>query len=143
VNLQKENGSGPTILCLIDFSESSRKSVEWAMGMAKKLEADLTVVYPYRLDVAGKREDVVQGKKDRDTKAVRDFEKMTKDILKDDETKCEFFSEVGFIPDRVEEHVRKRNVLFVVMMKDFALPQKEVFTELLERIQVPLVVIPV
>lgn len=111
--------------------------------MAKKLGAHLTFIYSYRLDVAGKREEAVQSKRNLELKAALEFEKIAGDLFKNEDVSYDFFSEVGFIHDRIEEHARKKNILFAAIPKKFAFQKKDVFQELLEKIEVPLMVIPV
>ncbi len=116
--------------------------MKWAAAMAKKLGAHLTFIYSYRLDVAGKREDAVQSKRNLERQAAVEFEKIAVDVLKNADVNYDFFSEVGFIHDRIEEHARKKNILFAAIPKKFVLQKKEVFQELLEKIEVPLTIIP-
>jgi hypothetical protein len=126
----------------MDFSEQSTKAMKEVFGTAKKLGAHLTFIYPYRLDVSGKREDAVQTKRNVDLKAAKDFEKIAQDLFKGEEITYNFCSEVGFIHDRIEEHARKKNILFAAIQKKFALSKKDVFQELIEKIEVPLMIIP-
>lgn len=132
----------PSILCIMDFTESSLEALKWAAGMAKKFDAHLTILHPYRLNQLQKKEDMIWVKKKIDQDAAKDFDKIAADLLKNGKISYEFRSEVGFINDRVQEHARKNNTLFLVIGKDFATENKEALNDLIEQTEVPLVIIP-
>ena len=50
-----------SILCAIDFSESSLNALKYAADLSARYNSHLTVLYPYRLLPAGK-EDVMERK---------------------------------------------------------------------------------
>lgn len=137
----KDKISTSTILCLIDLSESSKKTVEWSIALSKKLNAHLTVIFNYRLN-GERKEDAVQDKRNREVKAVHDFAEIEKELLKNAGIHYDLRSEIGFVYDRIEEHARKKNILLAVVQKKMAFDKKDFMEELVEKIQVPLVIIP-
>jgi hypothetical protein len=141
VSTSKDKTSPSTILCLIDLSESSRKAVEWSIALSKKLNAHLTVIFNYRLD-GERKEDAVQAKRNRDVKAAHDFAEIEQELFRNAGIHYDLRSEIGFAYDRIEEHARKKNILFAVVQKKMAFDQKDFVEELVDKIQVPLVIIP-
>ena len=134
--------SGNTILCPIDFSEPSLDALRWAAQLARQQQLHVTIIYPYRLNVLNRKEDLVQMKKNIDQDAARNFEKIAKGLLEDAHVTYDFRSEVGFMNDRVQEHVRKGNLSMVVLSKKMALGSKDNLQELIDHADVPLVIIP-
>jgi stalled ribosome rescue protein Dom34 len=139
-NMRGKNCS--TVLCIIDFSESSRHALKWAAGMARMLSAHITVVHPYRLNQVVKKEDMISAKKNTDRDAVKNFENIAADLFKNENISYNFQSEVGFIQDRVEEYISKSDILFVAISKHQISDNKETIHEMLGRIEVPLVIVP-
>jgi hypothetical protein len=115
--------------------------VEWSIALSKKLNAHLTVIFNYRLN-GERKEDAVQDKRNREVKAVHDFAEIEKELLKNAGIHYDLRSEIGFVYDRIEEHARKRNILLAVVQKKMAFDKKDFMEELVEKIQVPLVIIP-
>ncbi len=132
----------PSILCIIDFSESSTQALIWAAGMAAHLSAHLIIVHPHRLNQLVKNEDRVLAKKKMDIEATKNFEQVAKNLFKNSSVSYDFQSEIGFIQDRVQEYIRKNNILLVAMGKKLMTANKETVDELMEQIDVPLVIIP-
>lgn len=131
-----------SILCAIDFSESSLEALRWAAEIAQQQHQHMTIVYPYRLNVLNRKEDIVQMKKNIDQDAASNFEKIAREVLGGLHVSFDFRSEVGFMNDRVEEHVRKGNVSLVVMSKKMALGSKDNLHDLIDHAGVPLVIVP-
>lgn len=132
----------PSILSIMDFTESSLEALKWAADLAKKFDAHLTFLHPYRLNQLQKKEDMIWVKKKIDQDAASNFKKIANDLLKNQKIPYEFRSEVGFINDRVQEHARKNKTLFLVIGKDFAAENKEALNDLIAQTEVPLVIIP-
>ena len=130
----------PSILCVIDFSDSSQGAIEWSIPEARKHNLHISILYPYRLDQLRKRDDVVQSKKAIDLEALEKFERLGASLLKEGHVSFDFHSEVGFIRDRIQEHTRKNNVVLLVMSKKIA--GSESFQELIDEIDVPVVIVP-
>ncbi len=131
-----------TILCAIDFSESSIHALRWAVEIAVLLEAHLTIVYPYRLIRTGNGTEVVQLKKAIEEEAMRNFAPLEKDILGNLSLSYDFRPEVGFISDRVRDHVQKQPLSFLVMGKMLDDGGTELLQNLVGEINVPVMIVP-
>jgi hypothetical protein len=107
-----------SVLCVIDLSASSRKALQWAIEDARRTNAHLTVLYPYRLSRKQNGENVVQMRKNIEEQAHASFAELERELLKDARVSYDFRTEVGFLFDRVEEHSRSHplNVLPVVIV---------------------------
>ncbi len=132
--------ASPSILCVIDFSDSSLQALQWAIPEAQKHALHISVLYPYRLDQLKRREDAVQSKKAMDMDADEKFERLVAGILRDSRVSFNFQSEVGFLRDRIREHANKNTVVMLVMGKKLA--GEESFQELIEEVEVPVVIVP-
>ncbi len=132
----------PSILSIIDFSESSKDALKWAIGMAEKLDVHLTILHPYRLNQVEKKEDMIGVKKKLDYAATKNFEEISLGILNKLKVPFDFRPEVGFIPDRVQDYARRNNILFVVIGAKLAIENKEIIEEVLKETEAPLVVVP-
>jgi nucleotide-binding universal stress UspA family protein len=129
-----------SILCVIDFSDASLQAIQWSIPEAGRNSLHISILYTYRLDQLRKRDNVVQSKKAMDTEAVEKFERLGGAMLRDGHVSFDFHSEVGFIRDRIMEHIRKNNVVLLVMGRKVA--GSESFQELITEIDVPVVIVP-
>lgn len=141
-NGEKLNGKTPAILCLIDFSEASADALRWAGLQASKQDAQLVVLYPYRLTQLQGREGLVQLRQGLDTQATVNFEKIAEKTLDGLAVKYEFRPEVGFIPDRVYAHSNKKEFSMLVISKHMAVVNRDSIKEVIELIKFPLVIVP-
>lgn len=130
-----------SILCAIDFSESSLNALKWAADLSGKFNSHLTVLYPYRL-LQTNKEDVLELKKKNVELATRKFESLENDFLNGKVTSFEFSPEVGFLTDRIEDHLRKNHILMMVIGKNMNSSSQENLDELINHVGVPVVVIP-
>lgn len=130
-----------TILCTIDFSQSTRHSLEWAVSMAHQLRAHLSILYTYRL-IQPRSGEIFNQKKIIEQEAKQKFEVLEKEYLLDTGISYDFKIEVGFVSDRIEDHAKKNAVNFVVMDKHVRTNSNESFDELMEHIHVPMLLIP-
>jgi hypothetical protein len=131
-----------SILCVIDFSESSKKALQWAIANANAHKSHLTVLYPYRLTRAQYGESAIAMRKKIEDEALKNFGLLEKDLLLNGKISYDFKSEVGFLADRVEEHTKNHPVSFMVIDKNIRAGNKESFDDLVENTQIPLVIIP-
>ena len=131
-----------SILCAVDFSDASFHALRWAVAVARKFDAHLTVLNTYRLTQPGNGEEVIKMKRMIEEKATDLFLKIENDILKDQGISFDFKSEVGFVRDRVEDHARKKELLFFVIGKNSSVMNRESLNELIDRINIPLVIVP-
>ena len=132
----------PSILSIIDFSESSKDALKWAIGMAEKLNVHLMILHPYRLNQIEKKEDMVGVKKKIDNAATKNFEEISFGLLNKRKIPFDFRPEVGFIQDRVQEYARRNNILFVVIGTNMAIENKEILEELVKETETPFVLVP-
>jgi nucleotide-binding universal stress UspA family protein len=135
------NFMSKSILCAIDFSESSLNALKWAAEFSAKFNSHLTVLYPYRL-LQTSKEDVVELKRKNVELATRKFEALENDYLNGKVTSFEFSPEVGFLSDRIEDHLRKNHILMMVIGKNMNSASQENLDDLLHQVKVPVVVIP-
>lgn len=128
------------ILCATDFSESSLEALKWAVDLAKKLDSHLTILYAYRLfQLNG---EAVELKKKMDTEAKENFERLEKELLSDAGIYYDLKIEVGFIDDRIEEHLKKNKASFLVIGKGLTIRNKDTFDDLITHLHLPLVIVP-
>jgi len=130
-----------SILCTIDFSDASRQALLLAIDMAQEMNMHLTVLHTYRLIQAADG-NVVQMKKRLEEDALQKFAQLEKDILQGRVSSYDFKTEVGFMADRIEKHLRNHAISFVVMDRNLSMANNETFEELFERVHVPLVIVP-
>lgn len=130
-----------SILCVIDFSASSRKALQWAISNACNTRSHLTVLYPYRLKKPQNGESVMDMRKKIEEEARTSFGQLEKDLLQDTPISYEFKTEVGFLANRVEEHSKNHPLNFLVVNKGLRTTHKESFDDLVENTQVPVVII--
>lgn len=130
-----------TILCTIDFSKSTRHSLEWAVSMTRHLRAHLSILYTYRL-IQPRSGEIFNQKKIIEEEAKQKFEALEKEYLLDKGISYDFKIEIGFVSDRIEDHAKKNAVNFVVMDKNVRTNSNESFDELMEHIHVPMLLIP-
>ena len=130
-----------SVLCLIDFSASSENALRAAVQLAVKNAAHITILYPYRLTTAVKKENLVKLKRDIDLEALRNFEKISH-LLDGTNIDFDFRSEVGFLSDRIQEHLRLGNIKLIVLNKGLADSSFEALAELVPHLQVPLILVP-
>lgn len=137
-----QNKIGSPVLCVIDFSDSSRIALQTAINIAGSTKSRLTALYPYRLNQPRSVPDVAQWKRSIDADASTSFSRMTSTLLKESDVAVEFKSEVGFINDRVEAFTQKHKVGLVVMSADLTRANKDLLLDLLVKLECPLLIVP-
>jgi nucleotide-binding universal stress UspA family protein len=130
-----------TILCTIDFSQSTRHSLEWAVSMARQLRAHLSILYTYRL-IQSSSGEIVHFKRNIELEARQKFEILEKECLLGKGISYDFKIEVGFVSDRIEDQIKKNSPDFIIMGKTLRANGNESFEELMEHIHVPMLVVP-
>ncbi len=131
-----------TILCVIDFSDSSRKTLQWAIDNACRMKSRLTVLYPYRLKKLQNGESAFEMRKKIEDEAHLKFHELENELLSHVQIPYEFKTEVGFLANRVEAHSKSHGVNFLVVNRDLKTSQRESFDDLVEHTQIPVVIIP-
>src|SRR5258708_3873258 len=119
-----------SILSVIDFSESSKEVLKWAVIMAEKLNVHLTILHPYRLNQLEKKEEMVGVKQKLDLEAVKNFERITNGLFTNQKVSFDFRPEVGFIQDRVQDYARRNTILLIVLGVNLAMGNKETLEEI-------------
>jgi len=140
-NLRQAEQSPSLILCVVDFSESSGRAVEWAAQMAQTTHAHVTVLHTFRL-IQFKNGEVFAMKKRKEEEALIQFSAIENKLLYGKKISYDFKAEVGFITDRIESYASRNSILFLVIDKSICERNKESFEELLKNIHIPLVIIP-
>lgn len=74
--------------------------------------------------------------------ASQNMTKLEKELLVNSGIEYDIKIEVGFVEDRIEEHLKTNQISFLVMGKEMSLRNKEMFDDLLQKLQVPLVIVP-
>lgn len=131
-----------TILCVIDFSDSSRKTLQWAIENASLSGSHLTILYPYRLKKLQNGESAVDMRKKIEDEARSLFQVLENELLTGAAIPYDFKTEVGFLADRVEAHSKSQEVNFLVVNRDLRSSHSDSFDDLVEHTQIPVVIIP-
>jgi len=140
--MKMETTARPSILGIIDFSESSKDILKWAIAMAAKLKVHLTILHPYRLNQLDKKENMVGLKRKLDVDAFKNFEVLANGLLSKQKISFDFRSEVGFIQDRVQDYAQRNTILFLVIGADQVTANHDTLEEMVREIGVPMVVVP-
>jgi len=128
------------ILCATDFSESSLEALKWAVDLSKKLGSHLTILYTYRL--FHQNGEAIEVKRRMEAVAKENFERLEKEFLFGAGISYDLKIEVGFIDDRIEDHLKKNKVSFLVMEKGLTVRNKDAFDDLINHIHLPVVIVP-
>lgn len=139
--LMTETLAPSQVLCVIDFSESTERALKSAINLAMKGCDQVMILYPYRLTSFEKMEDIVSMKRDLDGEAMKRFQKLTY-LLEIANLRYQFRSEVGFLQDRILEHLRKHSIHSVVITRALAGSDREAINELISNIKIPLTIVP-
>jgi nucleotide-binding universal stress UspA family protein len=127
------------IVCTTDFSESSLGALKWSIESAKRLGSHLTILHTYRLN---QNSEAISLKRKLDEEAKKNFRELEREHLVGSGINYDFKTEVGFVDDRIAEHLKLNKISFLVMGKGLSLHNKESFDDLLNQLQIPLVIIP-
>ena len=136
-----------TILCAIDFSESSADAMHWAIQMAQLTDEQVVFLFCYRLIGAGNEDGTLDLKRNIENDAVRKYNEMQKILVRDQDVSCKFISEVGFFPFRIENFIRNGAVNMLVLgnsiIDNFDEYKNLNFDMFLKSTKIPVVVVPV
>lgn len=130
-----------TILCTIDFSQSTGQTIDWAITIAQQMRAHLSILYTYRL-IQSRGGEIVHLKKSIEEEAKQKFLFIEKSHLSNKGISYDFKIEVGFISDRIESHAKRNTLDFLVIDKSVKANNNETLEELLEHIHVPMLLVP-
>lgn len=109
-----------SIVCALDFSDSSEKALEVASALARKHQAQLAILFSYRLLPAELNDEASTIKSRILTNAKEKFQKLEQKFTLPGSVDYEFKTEIGFLADRVENFARKKNVDLVVLSEEQA-----------------------
>jgi Universal stress protein family len=129
------------ILCMTDFSESSKGALTWSVSLAQVLGTNLTILFTYRL-LNSNNGEVIELRKKIEENARVNFATVEKELLTGKGVKYDFKIEVGFVSNRVKDYANKNAASFIVIGNKMNSGNKESFDELAANIQVPLVIVP-
>ncbi|HEU5290467.1 MAG TPA: universal stress protein [Cyclobacteriaceae bacterium] len=129
------------IICTTDFSESSKEALRWSIDMARKMGSHLTILHTYRL-IKQNGEGAIPQKKKIEEDAMKNLTQLEKELLSNSGVEYDFKIEVGFVDDRIAEHVKSNQISFLVIDKGMGLRNKESFDDLVRDLQIPLVIVP-
>lgn len=132
----------PCILCVIDFSETSKDALKTAFTLAGSTKSTLTVLYPYRLNQPMNAPSLADWKKSIELDATNSFKRMTNNLLNESDITWDFKPEVGFVDDRIEAFTEKNNVRVVVMGAELARNSDGALIDMLDRLKYPLLIVP-
>ncbi|MEO1052221.1 MAG: universal stress protein [Bacteroidota bacterium] len=109
------------ILVPTDFSLNSNNAVRYAIKMAEKCKAKITLLHTYRL-ISGKHEkdkdNGVTLKKELEHVAISKFHHIEELMLKNTSVQYEFLLEVGFLSDRLGAYTEAEEVNMVIAAHD-------------------------
>lgn len=138
-----------SILCPIDFSESSIRALQYAINLAKKDRSGITVLYSFRLIQSPGDEGVVTFKKKMENDARERFTSLEKFFENDRRIDHQFIVEVGFFPDSIAGQVRKNSVSKIVIDKEMyplinesLNDHRQPVESLLNALNIPVIVVP-
>ncbi|SRR5258708_16022427 len=135
-----------TILCAIDFSESSLLALKWTMKMARLIQTKVTVLFCYRLIAAGDHGQTLDLKRNMEHDALKKFHEIEKKLINGKAVPYQFVTEVGFFPFRIETFIDKSPVGLLVMgnsiIQNFDEYKNLSFEQFLKNIKVPVIVVP-
>ncbi|CAN5310727.1 hypothetical protein BH09BAC3_BH09BAC3_10940 [soil metagenome] len=130
-----------TILCIVDFSQSSNDTLNWAISIARKLRGHLCILFVYRL-VPSRSGELIHWKKTIEEEAQLKFLAIEQIELSKSGLSYEFKIEIGFIADRIENFASKNDLVFIVMDKNAYVDSTESFDDLMKLMKVPLLLCP-
>src|SRR5690242_3681315 len=102
------------ILCVVDFSDSSKEALRWAIQLAQELNTHLTVLYTYRFLQPFSGE-ALEMKKEIEDDAAKKFAQLEKEMLLNKGVSYSVKTEVGFIADRAKDHAKKNGADLLVV----------------------------
>lgn len=138
----KKQEVGSCILCVIDFSETSKDALKTAVTIADSTKSNLTILYPYRLNQPKNVPSMSEWKKSIEADACNSFTRMTNTLLKESGLVWEFKPEVGFVDDRIEAFTEKNDVGIVVIGAELARTSDGALIEMLDKLNCPLLIVP-
>ncbi|TRX52677.1 universal stress protein [Fulvivirga sp. M361] len=133
------------ILYPTDFSDNSIESMNYAMKVCKTHDAELFILYSYRLNNNG-NSDGISHRNNLAHIGREEFEKVNKELLSTSGVKYSFSSEIGFIVDRILANTLDSKVDLIVlcdnMLRKIEQKPEKGKEKLLKRINCPVMFVP-
>lgn len=133
------------ILCVVDFTDSSRKVLEVAAKIASACGSDLIVLYPYRLIDYIHHGDMASLKSRLEADALRKFQQLKETAVTED-LHIEFHPEIGFMADRINAYARRKNIDMIIIGQQQPLVENDPkgfnLQSLITNSQLPFVIVP-
>lgn len=104
-----------TILCVIDLGVSSMNVLKVAARMANARQANLAILFPYRLIDYSFKGDLAKLKSKIELEARDKFELIKKQISAMDKLSYEFQIEIGFPADRISTYVTRNKLDMIII----------------------------
>ena len=137
------------ILVPVDFSENSENALIYALSIAKKCKAKLTILHCYRLiqTVPEMTEVAGFGLKDFLEKTWRDeFDKLKSRYFEEEFDDYEFILEIGFPEDMIKRQTEIRSIDLIIMGTTGATGIREILgsttSQVVDTINCPVLAIP-
>ncbi len=135
-----------TILCAVDFSETSIQAIRWAITEAQSRKTHVTFLFCYRLIAAGDEVESLSMKKDMESRALAQFREIERKFINSSKVPYQFIMEVGFFPSRIEMFIRKSTVSLLIIgssiIENFNEYKNLTFDQFLLTSKIPVVVVP-
>ena len=135
-----------TILCAVDFSESSLNALKWTFDLAKKTQAKVVVMFCYRLIALTEDEETIGLKGKMEEEATMKFKEFERGQLNGQPVTYKFITEVGFFHFRIEMFLRNNPVGLLVLgnsvVQNFDEYKNVGFENFLKSSKIPVVVVP-
>ncbi len=135
-----------TILCAVDFSETSTQAIRWAIAEAQSRKTHVTFLFCYRLIAAGDEVESLSMKKDMESRALGQFREIERKFINSSKVPYQFIMEVGFFPSRIEMFIRKSPVSLLIIgssiIENFNEYKNLTFDQFLLTSKIPVVVVP-
>lgn len=101
-----------------DFSESSNRSLSFALNIASSHQSELIIFHTYRLISSKEKYDTMNGaaiKKEKESVALKKFEKLRKDHPELSKIDHRFVTEVGFADERISSAIKRFDVDLLII----------------------------
>jgi hypothetical protein len=135
-----------SFLCALDFTSASDQALKVASELAAQCQAQLTILFPYRLIQTEPSDEATILKGKIETNARNKFTMLEREYHLPGLVQYTFKPEIGFLSDRIEFHARKNLVHMVILSQEQALSmhdQKgETLQEFLSDLKIPYLIVP-
>ena len=137
------------ILFPTDFSENSLRALEYALLMTEKNEAELMILYTYRLinnEYNLDTKNRVALKKELEAQAGLVFDRLDRELLSLSGITYTLLSEIGFVADRILANVDNYNIDLIIlcdnMQKRLQEKPEKSHEGLIHKISCPIMLVP-